>query len=70
MTENRNIVTDFLSLRLSQRREIAEWVGVRRENPMETDFEFCTRVLTTARDTSKLTELGEKAAAFLAAETR
>lgn len=50
-------INDFFSLRLSQRRQIAEWLGVQRATPMERDFDYCARVLKVAKDQGKLDEL-------------
>jgi hypothetical protein len=65
---NRNIAIDFFELRLSQKREIADWLGMKRLYKMEPDFDFYSRVLVQAKDTGRLAELGEKVAAFRAAE--
>ena len=45
---NRNIVHDFFDLRLSQKREIADWLGIKRLYAREPDFDFYSRVMYEA----------------------
>lgn len=53
-------VVRFYGLYTSERHEIAEWLGLSRESPNETDVQFGKRVLLGAKLAGKLDEVAER----------
>lgn len=59
-TFDREHVIKFYSLYTSERREIAEWLGLLRDGPNESDVEFGKRILLGAKFSGKLGEVAER----------
>lgn len=59
MTFTHEHTVKFFGLYTSERREIAEWLGLSREGIHETDVEFGKRILFGAKLAGKLDDLAE-----------
>lgn len=59
-------VVKFYSLRLSERREIAEWLGVSWDLAEESDVDYSKRILLAARDSGKIHDLVDKIERYIA----
>lgn len=70
MTFAREHVMKFYGLYTSERRDIAQWLGVSRERPGENDTLYAKRTLLAAKDAGKLDELAERIDKFHAGRTR
>lgn len=59
-------VIKFYSLYVSERREIAEWLGVSKDSAEEPDLQYAKRILFAAKDADKVHDLVDRIEGFLA----
>lgn len=63
--EHEHVVKFYTELYTSERRALAEWLGVPRE-PAESDVEFGKRILLTANAAGKVDELADRIERYVA----